>query len=237
MAGRVTPVRLILGPHGKSEQLLPGTPGSCRPTRAPKRPLPGQMSENTVSRPRRSWSSVLGWIKAKDPGLLAIKRSAPGRGRHAHGLRTGASAFRQPTDQPLRGVRLVRPVAPRGLPGRPRTRLLSYAAFFCGELFHRSWYGRLRPTKSAAVANDGGGGVRRCSLPGSSPRRWRPRRRPPCWSSCCRWPVAGPASAVGPRLVGWVLAGVLRPSRPACSSGPVPGTTTSVGVCRPPSAP
>ena len=171
------------------------------------------MTDATVFAPRRPRPKVLGWVKAKDPDLLAVKRSVraaivmPSVVGLAHLLFASAQVSLLGAFGSFSLLLLV------DFPGRPRTRFLSYVALFLmGSCFVA--LGTLVSTdKAAAVAAMAVVAFAVLFVGVVSPQA-ATASTAALLVFVLPVAVAEPAAAVGPRLVGWGLAGVL--CIPAC---------------------
>lgn len=180
---------------------------------APETVCAHPVSDATVSVPHRPTSNVLGWVKAKDPDLLAIKRSVraavvmPSVFGLAHLLSANAQTLLLGAFGSFSLLLLV------DFPGRPRTRLLSYLVLFLvGSCFVA--LGTVVSTdKVAAVAAMAvvafvvlfAGVVSPLAATASTAA---------LLLFVLPVAVAAPTVAVGPRLAGWGLAGAF--CIPAC---------------------
>lgn len=174
------------------------------------------MSDDTSTREpvrRRVWPSVAGWVRAKDPDLLAIKRSAraavvmPSVFAFAHVVSSNSQMSLFAAFGSFALLLLV------DFPGRPRTRLLSYVTlFFVGSCFIS--IGTVASTHkvvSVVVMAAVGFAVLFVGIV-------TPLAATASTAALLIFvlpvAVAQPASAVGPRLIGWALAGAA--CIPAC---------------------
>jgi uncharacterized membrane protein YccC len=165
-----------------------------------------------VPTPHRSWSAR-GRIEAKDPDLLAIKRSVraavvmPTVFGLAHLLFANAQISLFGAFGSFALLLLV------DFPGRPRTRLFSYVALFVVGSCLIALGTIVSTHKAAAVAAMAVVGFVVLFAGVVSPQM-AAASTATLLVFVLPVAVAGPASAVAPRLVGWALAGVL--SIPAC---------------------
>jgi uncharacterized membrane protein YccC len=166
-----------------------------------------------VPRQRLSWSDATGWVRAKDPGLLAVKRSVraavvmPLVFGLAHELFTNGQLGLFAAFGSFALLLLVE------FPGRPRTRLLAYVALFVVGGCFVSLGTLVSTNKPAAVAVMAAVGFAVLFAGIVSPQA-ATASTAALLVFVLPVAVAQPASSVGPRLLGWTLAAVI--SIPAC---------------------
>jgi uncharacterized membrane protein YccC len=168
------------------------------------------VTEVTTARPagefRRGWSDVIDWIRRKDPGLLAIKRSIraavvmPAVFGITHLLFTNPQVSLFGAFGAFALLLLV------DFEGRPRTRLFSYAVLFAvGAGFIA--LGTVASThKVAAVVVMAVVGFGVLFVGIVSPQA-ATASRAALLTFVLSVAVAQPTAAIGPRLVGWAFAG------------------------------
>ncbi len=163
--------------------------------------------------PHRPWSSALGWVRAKDPDFLAGKRSVraavvmPTVFGLAHLLFGNAQISLFAAFGSFSLLLLV------DFPGRPRTRLLSYVALFLVGCCFIALGTVASGDKAMAVAAMAVVGFVVLFVGVVSPQM-AAASTAALLVFVLPVAVTGPPSAVGPRLVGWALAGAF--SIPAC---------------------
>jgi len=170
-------------------------------------------AEDRVRHPHRSWSDVPRWVREKDPGLLAVKRSVraaivmPLVCGVAHLLFANAQVSLFAAFGSFALLLLV------DFPGRPRTRLVSYVVlFFTGGCFVA--LGTVVSTdKPAAVAVMAAVGFAVLFAGIVSPQV-ATASTATLLVFVLPVAVAQPTSSVGPRLLGWALAAAI--CIPAC---------------------
>lgn len=180
---------------------------------APKTLCAHPVTDVTVSAPHRLRSNALGWVKAKDPDLLAVKRSVRAAAvmPSVFGLAHLLSA--NPQISLLGAFGSISLLLLVDFPGRPRTRLLSYVVLFLvGSCFVA--LGTVVSTdKVAAVA-----AMAVLAFVVLFAGVVSPQAATASTAALLLFvlpvAVAEPAAAVGPRLVGWGLAGAF--CIPAC---------------------
>ena len=136
------------------------------------------MTDATVSAAHRSWIAP-GWVKAKDPDLLAVKRSVRAAVVMPSAFGLAHLVFANPQISLFGAFGSFALLLLVDFPGRPLTRLLSYLTLFLvGSCFIA--LGTLVSTdKVAAVAAMAVVGFAVLFAGVVSPRQ-RPRRRRPC---------------------------------------------------------
>jgi uncharacterized membrane protein YccC len=161
----------------------------------------------------RMWSDVTGWVRAKDPDHLAIKRSAraavvmPSVFAIAHAVSSNAQVSLFGAFGSFALLLLV------DFPGRPRTRLLSYVTLFlvASCLISLGTVVSTHKVASVVVMAVVGFAVLFAGIV-------TPLAATASTAALLTFvlpvAVAQPASAVGPRLIGWALAGAA--CIPAC---------------------
>jgi uncharacterized membrane protein YccC len=161
----------------------------------------------------RSSSGVVGWVREQDPGLLAVKRSVraavvmPSAFALAHLLFSNAQIGLFAAFGSFALLLLV------DFPGRPQTRLLSYAGLFLAGGCFIALGTVVSTHKVAAVAVMAVVGFAVLFAGIVSPQA-ATASTAALLTFVLPVAVAQPASAIGPRLVGWVIAGAC--SIPAC---------------------
>ena len=171
------------------------------------------MTDATVSAAYRPRPNALGWLKAKDPDLLAVKRSVraavvmPSVFGLAHLLFANAQVSLLGAFGSFSLLLLV------DFPGRPRTRFLSYVALFLMGSCFIALGTFVSTDKVAAVA-----AMAVVAFAVLFAGVVSPQAATASTAALLLFvlpvAVAEPAAAVGPRLVGWGLAGVF--CIPAC---------------------
>jgi hypothetical protein len=162
---------------------------------------------------RPMWSGVTGWVRSKDPDLLAIKRSAraavvmPSVFAIAHLVSSNPQLSLFGAFGSFALLLLV------DFPGRPRTRLLSYVALFLTGSCLISLGTVVSTQKVAAVAVMAVVGFA-VLFAGIVTPQAATGSTAVLLTFVLSVAVAQPASAVGPRLIGWGLAGAA--CIPAC---------------------
>ena len=163
--------------------------------------------------PHRPWSSALGWVRAKDPDFLAGKRSVraavvmPTVFGLAHLLFGNAQISLFGAFGSFSLLLLV------DFPGRPRTRLLSYVALFLVGCCFIALGTVASGDKAMAVVAMAVVGFVVLFVGVVSPQM-ATASTAALLVFVLPVAVTGPPSAVGPRLVGWALAGAF--CIPAC---------------------
>ena len=161
----------------------------------------------------RWWSGATGWIRAKDPGLLAVKRSVraavvmPLVFGLAHGLFANGQVSLFAAFGSFALLLLV------DFPGRPRTRLLSYLGLFVVGIGFVALGTLVSTDKAAAVVVMAVVGFVVLFAGIVSPQA-ATASTATLLVFVLPVAVAQPASSVGPRLLGWTLAAAV--SIPSC---------------------
>ena len=162
---------------------------------------------------RRPWSTAAGWVKAHDPGLLAVKRSI--RAAVVMPLVFGLThlLFSNPQTSLFAAFGAFALLLLVDFPGRPRTRLVSYLGLFL--------VGGVFITIGTAVSTDKVAAVVVMAVIGFCvlfAGIFAPQAATASTAALLVFvlpvAVAQPASAIGPRLVGWLAAAVF--CVPAC---------------------
>ncbi len=151
----------------------------------------------------RPASRVIGWVRAKDPGLLAVKRSV--RAAVVMPLVFGLThlLFSDPQTSLFGAFGSFALLLLVDFPGRPRTRLgLLRRSLPRRRWLHRPGHGGL-DREGGRGGGHGRGRVRRAVRRDHLAARQRPQPRLRSWSSSCRWPWPSPSAPSVPRLVGW----------------------------------
>ena len=157
---------------------------------------------------RRPWSTAAGWVKAHDPGLLAVKRSI--RAAVVMPLVFGLThlLFSNPQTSLFAAFGAFALLLLVDFPGRPRTRLVSYLGLFL--------VGGVFITIGTAVSTDKVAAVVVMAVIGFCvlfAGIFAPQAATASTAALLVFvlpvAVAQPASAIGPRLVGWLAAGRL----------------------------
>ncbi len=164
---------------------------------------------------RRRWgyASAVGWVRAKDPGLLAVKRSVraavvmPAAFGLTHVIFSDAQVSLFAAFGSFALLLLV------DFPGRPRTRLVAYLALFVVGSGFVALGTVVSTHKVAAVATMGAVGFV-VLFAGIAAPQAATGATAALLTFVLPVAVAQPAGAVGPRLVGWVIAAAL--CIPAC---------------------
>ena len=171
------------------------------------------MTDATVSAPYRPGPNALGWLKAKDPDFLAVKRSVraaivmPSVFGLAHLLFANAQVSLLGAFGSFSLLLLV------DFPGRPRTRFLSYVALFLmGSCFIA--LGTFVSTDKVAAVVAMAVVAFVVLFAGVVSPQAATASTAALLLFVLPVAVAEPAGAVGPRLVGWGLSGVI--CIPAC---------------------
>jgi hypothetical protein len=171
------------------------------------------MTDATVSAPYRPRPNALGWVKSKDPDFLAVKRSVraaivmPSVFGLAHLLFANAQVSLLGAFGSFSLLLLV------DFPGRPRTRFLSYVALFLvGSCFVA--LGTFVSTDKVAAVAAMAVVAFAVLLAGVVSPQAAIASTAALLLFVLPVAVAEPAAAVGPRLVGWGLAGAF--CIPAC---------------------
>ncbi len=162
---------------------------------------------------RRAWPSVARWVREEDPGLSAVKRSV--RAALVMPLVFGLAhlAFSNPQVSLFGAFGSFALLLLADIPGRPRTRLFSYVALFLVGGCLISLGTVVSTNKVAAVLAMAGVGFAVLFAGILSPQA-ATASTAALLTFVLPVAVAQPPGAVGPRLVGWALAGAL--CIPAC---------------------